>query len=154
MYFWRINSLKRDLAARAVTESAALPYLLWLGGLTTFASSFPLGEPNGWDLAIASASVVLFLTGTAYAFRSNGGAAGYDFVIRYLAINWVVGFRLVVFLVLPGATGLIALQELLFNEVPSGSTALDFGLVAAFESLFYWRVISHVRDVAVASRAA
>jgi len=153
MYFWRIESLKQDLATGTLSEKGVLPYLLWLGSLTTLTSSLPLGELNRWDLAAAVASVLLFVAGTSYAFRCNGGAAGADFLVRYLTINWVLGLRLMALLAVPGIVAVFALEELLFEQVPPDSTALEACFLIAFEAVFYWRLASHIREVVAASRA-
>ena len=154
MYFWRIKSLKRDLAAGAVSERNALPYLLWLGGLTSLASSLPLGELNGWDFVAAISSVGLFVAGTSYAFRCNGGSAGAHFLVRYLCLNWVLGLRLLVLFAVPGIVVLVPLEELLLEQVPPDTTPLEAGFLVVFESVLYWRLAVHIRDVAAASRAA
>jgi hypothetical protein len=154
MYFWRINSLKRDLAARALHERDALPYLLWLGSITTFALSLPLGESNRWDAATAVLTTGLFLGGTCYTFHCNGGAGGAYFLVRYLAMNWVLGLRLLVLLGVPIIVGGILLEEILFEPVPPETTPVMAGLLVIFEAIFYWRLARHMRDVAAGSRAA
>jgi hypothetical protein len=154
MYFLRLRPLKRDLAAQAISERGALPYLLWLGGLTALATILPYGDVNSWDYGGAVASVGIFLAGTVLAYRGNGGAAGQDFLIRYLCLNWVVGLRLLLLVGIPVFTAGVLLEELLFGEIPEETTAVGAFAIAVFEAVVYWRIVVHIRAVAINARAA
>ena len=154
MYFWRIDSLKRELVADAIGEAEALPYLLWLGGLTSLLGSLPEGEPNRWDVAGALLSAGLFVGATGYGFRCNGGSTGTKFFVRYLALSWVVSVRLLVLVGVPVLVVGIALEDFLYEPVPSETTPVLAGLLVALDCALYWRLTTHIRDVATASRTA
>jgi hypothetical protein len=154
VYFWRVDHLKQELVARSISDAGALPYLVWAGAVTAFLISMPLGEPNEWDFAAAAASAALYVAGTVYAFRRNGGPAGESFLVRYLSLSWVVAIRMAVGVGIPAIVALLALEAILLEEIPEQRTALEaFGSVV-IEAAIYARIAHHVGDVARTSRTA
>jgi hypothetical protein len=147
VYFWRIDDLKRDLAAGSISEAGALPYLLWTGAVTALVVSLPLGDPNAWDLATAAVSAALYVAATVFAFRRNGGSAGVSFLVRYLSISWVVAIRIGVLVGIPVFAVLLAVEESLF-EPTDETTALDVVWGFAVELAIYVRLVHHIHDVA------
>jgi hypothetical protein len=147
VYFWRIDDLKRDLAAGSISEAGALPYLLWTGAVTALVVSLPLGDPNAWDLAAAAASAALYVAATVFAFRRNGGSAGVSFLVRYLSISWVVAIRIGVLVGIPVFAVLLAVEESLL-EPTDETTALDVVWGFAVELAIYARLVHHIHDVA------
>jgi hypothetical protein len=154
MYFWRIGGLKRELAAGSISEAGALPYLLWTGALTAFAGSVPLGDSNQWDVVAGAASAALFVGGTVYAFRRNGGSSGATFLVRYLSISWVVALRVLVLFALPSIVAMLAIEAMLWGEVPEETTALEAAASIAVELVLYARIAHHVGEVAAGRPAA
>ena len=84
MYFWRIEKLKSEMAARPLSERDALPYLVVFVGLTAAVSFVPATMTNVWDGLGAAWSVLLAVIGTLYIYRQNGGAGGQHFCIDTL----------------------------------------------------------------------
>jgi len=149
LYFWRISQLKNELAASTVGQRESLLYLLWLGGVFTFASSFPLGDLNIWDYIDSAMMVLTFLFGTLYLFYCNGGAVGSSFLVRYVSLNWVFGVRFTGLVGIPITVAvLIAEEYLLPGGVPEVTTPWESLSLVALEVVFYLRLGSHFRDVA------
>ena len=73
MYFWRIEKLKTQMAARPLSEREALPYLVVFVGLSAAVSYIPQTMSNVWDGLGAACSIALALVGTIYIYRQNGG---------------------------------------------------------------------------------
>jgi hypothetical protein len=146
MYFWRIEQLKTEMAARPLTDREALPYLLWNVTLTTAVSCFPSTTFNVWDGVSAAFSVALVVLGTIYIFRQNGASKGQHFLQRYFAIGWVVGLRWIVALVIAGVPLFLGLESMgMLSEETSWHIFLFFTVA---EVILYWRIGFHVRDLA------
>lgn len=151
MYFWRIEKLKTEMAARPLSEREVLPYLVVFVGLFTAFGYLPQAVTNVWDGLEAVWSVALAVFGTIYIYRQNGGADGQHFLQRYFAIGWVVTIRWLAILVLAGAA-FVALAEALGSETEE-TTWYDFVFLALVEAVVYWRIGHHVRDLAQRAKA-
>ena len=84
MYFWRIEQLKTEMAARPLSEREALPYLVVFVALSSAVAYIPQTTQNLWDGVGTVWSVLLAVVGTIYIYRQNGGAGGQHFLQRYL----------------------------------------------------------------------
>jgi hypothetical protein len=154
VYFWKIESLKRDLIAGALSERERLHYLLWLGGVTTAAYAIPLGPPNVWDHAYSVVMVLGFILGTVYLYYCNHGRSGSDFLTRYVSLSWVFGIRFTVLVSLPTiVAGLIA-ESLLLGAVPEDSTFFESALSALLEVGYFMRLGRHFSEVSSSRVAA
>ena len=150
MYFWRIEKLKTQMAARPLSERETLPYLV---GFTALSSAMlPQTTHNLWDSLGTVWSVLLAVVGTIYIFRQNGGAGGQYFLQRYFVIGWVVGIRWFVIIMLVAIAFYITLMVM--GADTESTNWYDFILFAVAEVVVYWRVGSHVRDLAKMARAA
>lgn len=145
MYFWRIEKLKAAMAARPLSEREVLPYLIASIALSTAVSHLPQTSQNVWDTLGAVWSVLLVVVGSLYIYRQNGGANGQHFLQRYFAIGWVVTLRWLVFL----AVGVAFYGALSAMEAETEETAWHhFLFLAVAETVVYWRIGHHVRDLA------
>ena len=155
MYFWKIDALKRELASPTVSDRYALPYLLWLGGteLAGYALS-DVAPPNLWDRLISVVGLAAFLVGTLYAFRCNGGATGSQFLTRYISLSWVLGIRIVVFVLAPLVACVLAIESAVLGELPEHTTPFAAAAGVAYSFAFYLRLATHIREVATRSGAA
>ncbi len=150
MYFLQLDSLKRDLAARAISEREALPYYLWLGGLSLLAPTLAVGNRNLWDIATDVGVCAVFLVGTVLAYGRNRAAGGHDFFIRYICLSWVVGLRVTlvsVFAALPG----VLLEAYVLGEFPEHTTPFETSFVIGTIAILYWRIVVHIESVAETS---
>lgn len=150
MYFWRIEKLKSEMAARPLSEREALPYLVVFVGLCAAVGYIPQSVANVWDGLGAFWSVALAVLGTIYIYRQNGGADGRHFLQRYFAIGWVVAIRWLAIVIL-AAVAFSALIEFLGNESEE-TTWYEFLFLAIVEIVVYWRIGHHVRDLAERTR--
>lgn len=150
MYFWRIEKLKQEMAARPLTERQALPYLVVYCALYSAAGFVSPELENHWDFAGAIWSLLIVILGTIHIYHQNGGNEGHHFLQRYFAIGWVVGLRWLAIWVVY----LVAFYVLLgyFGPEVEGSQWYDFLGIALFETLIYWRIGCHVRDLAMRTK--
>ena len=146
MYFWRIEKLKSEMAARPLSEREVLPYLVVYVALSAAVSYLPPTTYNVWDGLGAVWSTLLAVVGTIYIYRQNGGADGQHFLQRYFAIGQVVAMRWLAFVMLPVVALYIAMEEL--GSDTESTHWYDFLFGAVIEAAFYWRVGYHVRDLA------
>jgi hypothetical protein len=148
VYFWKIGALKQDLSAPLISDRYALPYLLWWGGTEALVYAIPeISEPNLYDHVNSAVSGVLFVIGTLYAFRCNGGSGGNHFLTRYICLGWVLGVRFLV----------IVLGSLLFAgaivlavsgaELPESTTSYEASVWSLVEIAYYVRLSHHIREV-------
>jgi len=150
MYFWRIEKLKSQMAARSLSERETLPYFVAFSAISSII--LPQTNYNLWDGLGTSWSVMLAVVGTVYVFRENGGAVGKHFLQRYFAIGWVVGIRWLVTLVI---VAVAFYGTLMTMNIDTESTSWhDFLFAAVAETGLYWRLGYHVRDLAKRARSA
>lgn len=64
MYFWRLEKLKTEMAARPLSEREALPYLVVFVALSSAVAYIPQTSHNLWDGFGAVWSVLLAAVGT------------------------------------------------------------------------------------------
>ena len=150
MYFWRIEKLKTEMAVRPLSEREVLPYLVVFVGLFAAVGYIPQSMTNIWDGLGAVWSFGLTVLGTLYLYRQNGGASGQHFLQRYLAISWVITIRGLVVLIL-AAVAFFTLMTL-FVSAQEETTWYEFLFFAAVETVVYWRIGHHVRDLAQKTR--
>ncbi len=147
MYFWRIDNLKSEMAARPLSDREVLPYLIAFVVLSAVVMSFPHAVFNTWDGLSAALSIFLAFAGTIYIYLKNGGNKGQHFLQRYFSIGWVVALRLcaVVFVC---AIAFFALLEFAFSKtITDATTWYEFLFYAVVEICYYWRIAHHVHDV-------
>ncbi len=146
MYFWRIEKLKAEMAARPLSEREALPYLVVFVALSAAVSCIPTTSSNVWDGLGAAWSIMLAVVGTIYIYRQNGGAGGQHFLQRYFAVGWVVAIRWLVVIMLALAAFYVALAVLGVEK--EHTEWYDFLFFAIAEAVVYWRIGHHVGDLA------
>lgn len=146
MYFWRIEKLKNELAARPLSERETLPYLVVFVGLSAAVGYIPQTMSNVWDGLGAAWSIALAVVATIYIYRQNGGADGQHFLQRYFAIGWVVTVRWLAVLILVGVAFFGTLAAL--GADTETTHWYDFVFAALVEAVVYWRIGHHVRDLA------
>ena len=152
MYFWRIESLKTEMAVRPLSEREALPYLVVSVALFSAVAFIPQTIHNIWDGLGAVWSVLLAVVGTIYIFRQNGGAEGQHFLQRYFAVGWVVSVRCLAVFILVTVAFYGALAAA--GADTESTRWYDFLYVAVVETVVYWRIGHHVRDLAQRATAA
>ena len=153
MYFLKYHPLKERLAARSVTDKEALPYLVVFYVSASLVTSFPfIEEFNKWDFVSGALSVLLAAGGILYAYRSNGGAEGFDLVQKYVVLGWVVVVRCLL-----ASLPLLVVAYLAgeaFGIVTDETGPFDTMVFAVFELVLYWRIGRNIRDTrAVDARA-
>jgi len=151
MYFWRIEELKAEMAARPLSEREVLPYLVVFVSLYAAVGYIPQAFTNIWDGLEAFCSIALAVLGTIYVYGQNGGASGQHFLQRYLAIGWVVTLRWLVVFIL-AAVAFFTLMTVLGRETEE-TTWYDFLFLAVVQAVVYWRIGYHVGDLAQRTRA-
>ena len=150
MYFWRIQSLKQDLARELPSQRDQCGYALASALLYT-AALMPLGYDGDGpvrfvDWVLYGISMVGVIVGVPYVYRANGGHSGRDFAVRYLSLGWVTSVRFIVVLMgcLLFAGGALAF---LGPWDETWDRLLGLGMTL-WVVLFYWRFGVHMRDVA------
>lgn len=151
MYFWKIEALKEDIKNNRFTEKDRFVYgliyiVLCAGGMEAM-MRLPIESPNVWDTIGSLGNILITFIGTIIVYRSNGGAAGKDFLGRYFSIGFVVGIRFLVLLI-PMLAALAAYYIYAFpGEVPIVSTPADILPFTIWYAFLFWRISKHVSDV-------
>ena len=165
MFFWRIDALKAQLREGPLAQPHAFAYVFVGFFLVNALFGFPglwnaeTSPVTPWAWATYVVTLALFAGGTYAAYRANGGAEGLDFVARYLALGWVLGIRLFVLVFLPLLLLLlvafvvvaIAQADAATTTAASEELTPDWVIevmVMVWVAIFYWRLMSHFRDVA------
>jgi hypothetical protein len=151
MTFVNLKRLKAELAQAELPASETAKYLAAQGALLSlmFIPS-PENEPADWAFV---AHPLLAVIGVYYCYRRNGGALGARFAERYLAVGWVVGWRVALVAVPLVALGLgaslSATGSLEWLEDPRIAPAIDLGSVGLV-AFVYWRIGRHLGDLRAA----
>jgi len=153
MYFWNITKLKDEIRGGGPSENEGFKYLLAFAIFFALLSTAPKSQEEGEPallLLSAFAMVGILSAAVIYCYQMNGGAAGRDFLKRFLSIAWVIGWRslLVAF---PVLIGIIYVFVYIFY--PSYRVGRYFGLLIG---TVYWFIViaimgAHVKDVSRSS---
>jgi uncharacterized membrane-anchored protein YitT (DUF2179 family) len=151
MYFWKIDKLKEDIKNNEFYEKDRFLYsviyvtfcaigleLMWL---------IPTENYNLWDSLSSFSNILIVFLGTIYAYKSNGGKNGTDFLGRYFSIGFVVTIRFLV-LIIPMFVALVSYYIYAFPEdedIPS--SAIDVLPFVLWYAALYWRIGKHISDV-------
>jgi len=156
VYFWNIEALKSSLRAGGMEDRSAIRYLLCLGGVTLAGYSvLPLlGRRNAWDTIDEVVWLVAFLAGTYFVYRRNGGAAGRDFLPRFLSLTWVFGIRFSVMVTLPCVASVVVLETLIFGSVPELTTPYESAVNAGLAIVYVFGLARHVAACSAGGIAA
>jgi hypothetical protein len=146
MYFWHIEQLKDELATSPLSERESFNYLMAYVVLTTLPFWPSESEVNYWDHLIQASSLLFSVLGTIHAYRENGGAAGQQFLQRYLALGWVWAIRWGVWFAFAGVLTL-SLREFAFG-VDDSTSAFDFAFWLVAYPVYWWQLGIHIRSVA------
>lgn len=146
MYFWRIEQLKDELATSPLSERQSFNYLMAFVVVTMLPFWPSEDEVNSWDHLIQASTLLFSVLGTIHAYRENGGAAGQQFLQRYLALGWVWSIRWGVWTAC--AFLLTSLLRELVHRMDDSTTAFDFAFLLVASLIYWWQLGIHIRSVA------
>jgi membrane protease YdiL (CAAX protease family) len=150
MYFLRYQPLKEKLRTRTLTDQEALPYLIVYIAFHSALWLMPgVENPTVWDYLSSGISVILAILAVIYFYIKNGKSAGFDLVLKFVTIGWIVSVRFILVMLLILGLMLLVLPivdtevDFIFGE----STGwFDFLFVAAVQIIFYQRIGHHIAD--------
>jgi len=137
MYWLNLTSLKSELEQGPLTQAHAFQYAL---ANAVIAALVQAGKADQWWEASLTAAIAGL--GTAYCYEANGGAAGSDFMARYVSLGWVVGLRAALAYT-PAAIVVGILAAPAFDDAKLLMSVLGLGFVV----VLYWRMGFHFADV-------
>ncbi|ENK2025278.1 hypothetical protein [Vibrio sp. 1580] len=148
MYFWNIESLKRDIVAERLTEKDRFKYALIYIVFSIIALEYFQQESSGklnlWLQVEAALNVIIVLLGTYFAYRANGGENGQDFLGRYFSISFVVSIRFsvllfpMIFVVLMYHSAFGAESELV------STSPIEICMFLLWTALLYANIVKHM----------
>jgi len=153
MYFWNIQKLKKTLRASLVTEKQGLVYLVINTSLINLYISlipwapYPYKASNFWDFILSILGVITPIFGIIWAYQANRGNVGNDFLLRFTSLSCVLGFRFI------AGSGIALIPLILFLyllniELPEENHWVDTITYTFIYILYYWRLATHMKDVA------
>ena len=147
MYFWKIESLKKDIKENKLTEKDKFIYLFISIILSTIGMELmtfmPLESNNIWDFIESVSNIFIVALGTLFAFKANGGTTGTDFLGKYFSISLVISIRFWMILIAI-FIGLILFD---FYTLEIETTFLETTLYLLWFIAMYWRIFKHIKDV-------
>ena len=152
MYIWSLNKLKAELLSSGLSVKLDVTYLLLV--LTCVSAAFvAVPAHNFWSAVYGVTVVGSILAGVLIAYSCNGGAAGRDFLSRFLSVTVVCGVRWLVMFVAP----LTALAVLIPGtpwvlSFPGSAERPPMGrydviMIALMVPPLFWRVATQMRDL-------
>lgn len=144
----RIGRLKATLARGPLPAGETAKYLAAQGALMSLVFiPTPAEMPADWTFL---AYPLLAAAGVYYCYRSNGGALGERFAERYVAIGWVVGWRVALVLIAAFGFGLLSVvlrgDDPGWLDNPHVADAVNIGGFAVV-GFIYWRMAVHLATV-------
>jgi hypothetical protein len=162
MYFWNIKKLKEELIRDGLSQRSTFMYILVSVLLAQFFVTigflFPSKDAiNAIDYIKPLIDLSVVGAGTYLCFCANGSGSGVQFAERYFSISFVVGLRSMV-LVIPLAlvTSFAAGIVKIAIGIDSVSSAIHYAILALVRVwlvIVYWRIVTHINDVAKAAHA-
>jgi len=154
MYFWKIESLKKDIVGGSFTDKELIPYVVLFTGLYSIGIEItgylPYEDINIWTYVMSAMNVLIPVIGTIYAYLRNGGSIGENFASKYFSIGFVISIRFLVYLI-PLVVVMIIYWEIMFGEQEElPTTFIEVILFSAWYVLLYYRMAKHIGDTAKA----
>ena len=147
LYFWKINDLKRRLAAAPLSDREALPYYVAYNALAALTMLIPAVEFNQWDWTGGVITLAFAILGPIWVYKRNGGSAGIQFLQRVLALGLVMSLRIFA-MAMAGFFVFHMIVAATSGETP-GTDWYDVMLIAGLQFALYARIGIHIRDVAI-----
>lgn len=152
MIWYDISELENKISENQLSEKDWFNYVLAYFIMTSISMSITSNHENVWIKLLNSTLLVMItIWGLKSAYEANNEVDGKDFIKRFFAINWVIGIRMLLFLL--GA----ALVILFLSKVLPSANATNHsdnsvfkdlfitGFMALFELTFYSLVIKSIR---------
>jgi hypothetical protein len=157
MYFWNIESLKKQLKEPGLTEKQIFVYILIYVAMEAVGmelmSYLPGEDPGLWGYVASALNIAIAVAGTIYAFRANGGATGEHFAARYFSIGFVATIRFLVLLI-PIMGGMMVFWAASWeSEGIVETTPVEVAVFSAWYAALYLYMGKHIRQTASASAA-
>lgn len=98
MIWYDLKNLENKIAKHELSDKEGLNYVIAYFVLTAVTFSLITNDSNNWvKLSECVLSVLVNVWGLKAVYKINSEIDGKDFFKRFFAINWVVGIRLLVF---------------------------------------------------------
>ncbi len=154
MYFWKVESLKKDIVEGSFTDKELIPYVVVYAGLYALGIEatgyMPYEDVNIWTYVLSILNVLIPIAGTIYAYQCNRGGNGENFASKYFSIGFVVGIRFLVYLI-PLMAVMIVYWVVMFGEQEElPTTYVEVILFATWYALLYYKMAKHIGDTAKA----
>ncbi|MGD8110575.1 hypothetical protein [Vibrio sp. TRT 17S01] len=138
MYFWKIKELKSDLVKGPLSERENMKYLIATSLVWTLAVTISY-ESNHYDLIYGACSAAMAVIAIVCAFKVS---KGHNFLSSFLAVSWVMSVRFFVVLM-----SLMIVLVFALPEWGDESELWDTLLFLAFDAVFFWRIVHHIKAV-------
>jgi hypothetical protein len=135
MQFISAKPLIKSFCDGTFQEEDVGPYFMAYVILAALVMGVTFGETNPWDVAAGIASIVITIFGVLHLKRQNGETFGNRFVLKYLALGWVVSVRMIL-ISIPVTVVLLAFVTLLGGIKALHPMGAIFTI--AYSVLFYW----------------
>ena len=151
MRMWKIERLKDDIKSGSFSEKERFLYgLIYFTLIALFIEAsymFPAEPYHDWDYVLSFMNILVMFFGCMFAYRSNGGHKGTDFLGRFLSISIVVTIRFLLLLI-PIIVILAVYYAFTFGahgEIVT--TPFEVVLFQGWSIAILWRVCVHIKAV-------
>lgn len=136
MYFFNLKALLLDLKHNNVTERESALYVL-IPIIFMMLYSYYLPQTDSLE---SLANNVIMIINFIILFIVNGGNNGKNFLIKYVSLSWVVGWRVTIFYLIPFAFVFFGLMYFVFPDSLKNDTygLLVFGIAFEVFYLFFY----------------
>ncbi len=157
MYFWKVESLKKNIVDGSFTDKELIPYLVISIGLYALlievsgylSYEYVNIDVNIWSYVMSGLNILIPVAGTIYTYKCNGGGNGENFASKYISIGFVVLIRFLVYSIPLWGLMIVYFAVMTFRsqeELPT--TYVEVIVLSAWSALLYYRIAKHIGDTA------
>ena len=142
MYWINIESLKADLQTGRFTERDAVPYII-ADGILMSVFALADGYESPLDFLGAILGILAVIYGTWFVFNRHNSHSRSSFLMKYIALGWVVSIRCLLVLV-PLIIVLTIPVAILGNAAWINLTSIIWAIIFYF--VYYYLLGKHVSE--------
>lgn len=100
MNFISYKGINDRLVDKNISDREILPYVIvfFMGSFISILTPHS-GSTNAYDYIIFIVNILFSIIGTLFLYKKNNGSNGYNFLVKYVILSWILGIRSLIIVV-------------------------------------------------------